>query len=206
MKIALAGPPQSGKTENSVTFINTGWLFINLNETGDALRRIGGSLRPAFESLTPGEPILDSAGKRQVAYYKAVQRDPSVLQEFTILELPHIIKAAEASLAMEGNLVLSWEQWELIAGQIQVDHFLFLDSGTAWIERLRRRAYKRGYTGQPLPDEVLVELMTASGFSPSQMLKTLVEKVGRDRVIVVDTSADDWGAENIQRALTTLVG
>ena len=205
MKIALAGPPQSGKTENANAIAAVGWQFINLNETGDALRRFDGPLRHVFEELAPGKPILDKAGKRQAAYYEAVKGDPSVLERFTTLELPHIIQAAKAGVSTEGNAVLSWEQWELIADIIHIDRFLFLDSRPeVWIERLRQRAYKRGYSGPPLPDNVLVGLMATSGFSLSRMLAVLTEKVGRDRITVVDTSPDDWGAENIQQALTAL--
>lgn len=207
MKVALAGPPQSGKTENQPVIEASGWRFVNINATGDELRRAGGIMRHEFEALAPGVEILDSSGKRQAAYYMAVQRDPTLLERFTALELPHIITATRRALLDEGDAVLSWEQWDLLLPDVlQVDHVLFLEtSRDVWIERLRKRATRRGYSGPPLPADVLLGLMNGSGFDPERMLDTLVRKLGSSHVTVVNTDFD-WGNDAIRRALTTLKG
>ncbi len=117
------------------------------------------------------------------------------------LEMPELRKHALKSIKTDTTVAVSWEYLYLLSDVICFDHIIVSDctDQRKWYDRLFAKSQTKGFVNPSL--SVIESIVKGHRFDtiiPSAL------KVWGDKCIVVDTSADDWGAENLRIALKKL--
>lgn len=197
--IGLAGSIQSGKTELEHVYSEFGLKFINLNLEGDRAR--SSYMKPLFEELVPGGFMPN--GKKNVNFYGKVAQTPGMFDHIMSIELPIIQEYALNSIKNNhsGTLLLSWEYLYLLAPVINFDKIILLNcqDQDVWFRRLAIRSAERGLPNPPM--DFLLDVLEKNGLTT--IVSTTI-KTWPTECLVVDTSTDDWGAENLRRALAVI--
>lgn len=197
----LVGTPQSAKTKINSIFPEFGIDFVNLNSAGNKMRALGSPTRPLFDELVPGQLFDD--GVRRPAYYLEVCRRPEILQKIMAIEIPIIQRYADEQIASAtGPTILSWEYLQLLSPEIIFDQVILLicQDKDVWFKRLRFRADERGFN-KAISDNQLEEIAKVHGFY--DIIDGAIERW--PNCLIVDTSPDDFGAENLRLTLPKLI-
>lgn len=210
--VALTGPPQAGKGELRPVFDRLGLRFINLNEVGYRARMLAGTHRPAYDRLVPG--CLHDNGRHRVDYFARLAEQPELaLHVLDGLEIPLILDALTGILAElpdDGVItLLNWEYWHRALPFMRsqpFQHVLLLacEDRHAWYARLNARAVSRGWTGPRIPDAQLEQMIGAARCSLTEITATIGRHLRPYDYTAVNTSADDWGAAELERTLRRL--
>lgn len=204
--IALTGSPQSGKTENQETIVSAGFAFVNANDIGDAMRAEGSDLRAAFEKFVPRHGAFSPEGKRNSAYFMHILEHPAHLRLLWEIEREATIAFIQEALKTSANgytTLINYEYWHWLLPYLTPDVIIHFECDEeTHCARLNERAKVRGYTGPPIPNQQLMQLLEASQIAPMQIRQGLSSFTGE--IILVDTSPSDWGAANLTAALHQL--
>lgn len=148
--------------------------FVNLNERGYELRKAGSAVRSFYDSIVPG--CIRDDGRHRPEYYQAMLQNREFIDRIIEFEIPLIGAWAEELIRNEVRdealLILSWEYWPMVLGDVKPNHVLYMncaDQGI-WFKRLRTRAADRGYKGPVLPDELLATMMSSVKCDPEKLL------------------------------------
>ncbi len=203
--VGLTGSMQAGKQESRPIFETAGIYFLDLNDLADAARL---EHRDDYLSLGVPADAIAQTGRKTRAFYKAVLSigGRELFERMMKLEVSLVAEAIKHRLKDINSsvVVVNWGYLWWFFDQIEIDHVLvFQCDRSVWLERLRCRAEQIGWANAT--DDDVIELARRIDMLPEPITEAVVARFAPNQVTTIDTSPEDWGAENLRRVLTALV-
>lgn len=202
IKIGVTGSMQSGKQELGKTWRKLGYAFVDLNPLADRARV---EHRAAYEALGLDDGLGED-GKENGKFYAKILADPRLHRATMEIELPFVANAIEGHLAMlpQGTspIVLSWGYLhQLFTLGVKVDHVILCrPARTTWVSRIQRRAAELGWRG--MTETQVDNMAKILELAPDEVMEAVISAYPDDHSIL-DTTPEDFGAENLQHLIHT---
>lgn len=190
--IGITGSMQTGKQENLHRFTHAGWEVLDLNLIAQQWRLS----RPRVLCDLGLADKIEADGRKSRAWYQAVLAQPSLHIHAQAAENQHLIEMALPQIVP--GMVVSWgylyQLEELLA---KLDFLLLFQSDHAeWLARLRRKS--------GIEDDRIIQSLAQAIEMDQATIKGKMMIRFPDTMMTVDTSGDDWGAYNVETAVSLL--
>lgn len=201
--IGATGAFQQGKQEVGKVWKDLGWEFVDVNKYVNEVHiRDRNGL---YTDLGLAELGLREDGGEHLFYFQRLMRNPDIHRVVQDHEVAYVTNRLREDLPLIKNtrIVISWGYVFQLLDSFQFDHVVLFEARQdIWFRRVRRVFERFGHSGESITEAEIIELATAIEMNPD-VIRSVVQSKCQGKWSRLDTSADDWGEQELRKLITT---